>query len=96
MGLGILEDHHLDHVPGTAFVRDGDRKREAAQDVARNHLKYDKTGKILLVPQPSDDPNDPLVSRAASISALQQLQEFVLVWATDNDRTGPYGSAISS
>ncbi|KAJ4317894.1 hypothetical protein N0V94_004724 [Neodidymelliopsis sp. IMI 364377] len=60
MGLGILEDHHLDHVPGTAFVRDGDRKREAAQDAARSHLKYDKTGKILLVPQPSDDPNDPL------------------------------------
>ncbi|KAF2630705.1 MFS general substrate transporter [Macroventuria anomochaeta] len=60
MGLGILEDRHLEHVPGTAFVLDGDRKREVAQDAARSHLKYDKTGKILLVPQPSDDPNDPL------------------------------------
>ncbi|KAJ4340446.1 hypothetical protein N0V87_002430 [Didymella glomerata] len=62
MGLGILEDKHLEHVPGTAFVYadDSDRKRSIAQDVARQTLKYDKTGKILLVPQPSDDPNDPL------------------------------------
>jgi hypothetical protein len=65
MGLGILEDKHLEHVPGTAFVYadDSDRKRSIAQDVARQTLKYDKTGKILLVPQPSDDPNDPLVRR---------------------------------
>lgn len=64
MGLGILEDKHLEHVPGTAFVYDDDddRKRSIAQDVARQTLKYDRTGKILLVPQPSDDPNDPLVS----------------------------------
>jgi hypothetical protein len=63
MGLGILDDNHLEHVPGTAFVYadDDDRKRSIAQDVARQTLKYDKTGKILLVPQPSDDPNDPLV-----------------------------------
>ncbi|KAF1929683.1 MFS general substrate transporter [Didymella exigua CBS 183.55] len=62
MGLGILDDKHLEHVPGTAFVydNDDDRKRSIAQDVARQTLKYDKTGKILLVPQPSDDPNDPL------------------------------------
>ena len=59
MGLGILEDG-TKAVPGTALV---DRKKGVAQDAARNHLKYDKTGKTLLVPQPSDDPNDPLVSR---------------------------------
>ncbi|KZM23094.1 uncharacterized protein EKO05_0008321 [Ascochyta rabiei] len=59
MGLGILEDRHLEHVPGTA-VLDSDKKRGVVQDAARSHLKYDKTGKILLVPQPSDDPNDPL------------------------------------
>lgn len=56
--LGILEDHHLEHVPGTAF--EGENTREVAQDASRSRLKYDKTGKILLVPQPSDDPNDPL------------------------------------
>jgi hypothetical protein len=62
MGLGILEDRKLEHVPGTALVLDSDRRREVEQDAAQSYsLKYDKTGKILLVPQPSDDPNDPLV-----------------------------------
>ncbi len=28
---------------------------------AGRHLKKDKTGRIILVPQPSNDPNDPLV-----------------------------------
>ena len=60
MGLGILEARH-NPVPGTALVYDDERKRDLAQSAARSHLKYDKTGKILLVPQPSDDPNDPLV-----------------------------------
>jgi hypothetical protein len=64
MGLGILEDKHLEHVPGTANVLDGDRRREVESHVAhREGLRYDVTGKILLVPQPSDDDaNDPLVS----------------------------------
>ncbi|KAF2749747.1 MFS transporter-like protein [Sporormia fimetaria CBS 119925] len=61
MGLGVLEDHHLEHVPGTAFVLEDERRSAEVAAVARNAgLKYDKTGKILLVPQPSDDPNDPL------------------------------------
>ncbi|KAF3005750.1 hypothetical protein E8E13_006796 [Curvularia kusanoi] len=59
MGLGILESRH-NPVPGTALVYDDDRKRDLAQTAAQSQLKYDKTGKILLVPQPSDDPNDPL------------------------------------
>ncbi|OAL06539.1 MFS general substrate transporter [Phaeosphaeriaceae sp. SRC1lsM3a] len=63
MGLGILEDHALDQVPGTALVLASDeQQRRVERNVANGHraLKYDKTGKILLVPQPSDDPNDPL------------------------------------
>ncbi|KAK7181442.1 hypothetical protein DPSP01_008674 [Paraphaeosphaeria sporulosa] len=61
MGLGILEDHKLEHVPGTANVLEDERRRQEEQGQARDAgLKYDKTGKILLVPQPSDDPNDPL------------------------------------
>lgn len=61
MGLGILEDTKLEHVPGTAHVLQGDERREVEQTAARRlGLKYDKTGTILLVPQPSDDPNDPL------------------------------------
>lgn len=66
MGLGILEDNKLEHVPGTALVLEDERRREEEHAVARDaSLKYDKTGKILLVPQPSDDPNDPLVSVAS-------------------------------
>ena len=62
MGLGIFEDWKLEHVPGTARVLDDERRREEEQAVARRRgLKYDASGKILLVPQPSDDPNDPLV-----------------------------------
>jgi hypothetical protein len=65
MGLGILADHALEQVPGTAQVLEGDQRREvernAGSRIQRSGLKYDKTGKILLVPQPSDDPNDPLV-----------------------------------
>lgn len=62
MGLGILDDSALEHVPGTAHVLQGDQRREVEQNAARSaNLKYDKTGTILLVPQPSDDPNDPLV-----------------------------------
>ncbi|KNG47744.1 mfs transporter [Stemphylium lycopersici] len=64
MGLGILSDHALERVPGTAQVFEGEQRRElernAASRIGRPDLKYDKTGKILLVPQPSDDPNDPL------------------------------------
>jgi hypothetical protein len=65
MGLGILSDHALEQVPGTAQVLEGEKRREvertAESRIGRSGLKYDKTGKILLVPQPSDDPNDPLV-----------------------------------
>jgi hypothetical protein len=35
MGLGILEDKHLEHVPGTANVLDGDRRREVESHVAQ-------------------------------------------------------------
>jgi hypothetical protein len=43
-------------------VLEGEQRREVERSAVRNeHLKYDKTGTILLVPQPSDDPNDPLV-----------------------------------
>jgi MFS family permease len=61
MGLGILEDHKLETVPGTARVLEDENRPQGQQAVVRDpNLKYDPTGKILLVPQPSDDPNDPL------------------------------------
>jgi hypothetical protein len=63
MGLGILRDKVLGahDVPGTALVLSSpsDRLRQLALD--GRALKYDATGKILLIPQPSDDALDPLV-----------------------------------
>ncbi|KAI9821599.1 MAG: hypothetical protein M1832_003273 [Thelocarpon impressellum] len=54
MGLGVLEDRHTENVPGTSVV--------LGPDVASSRLKKDCSGPtdIILVPQPSDDPNDPL------------------------------------
>ncbi|CUS13787.1 unnamed protein product [Tuber aestivum] len=68
MGLLILEPKKRggdDHVPGTAFIGAGGTAASvttATGDLDPN-LKYDLTGDvpIVLVPQPSDDPNDPLV-----------------------------------
>lgn len=64
MGLGILEDRHLEHVPGTSLFSD-DPNASAAEAYAGidfsllKHAKG-KNSHIVLVPQPSDDPNDPL------------------------------------
>ncbi|KAF2441280.1 MFS general substrate transporter [Karstenula rhodostoma CBS 690.94] len=78
MGLGILEDHKLEHVPGTANVLEDERMRQEEQMQARDaNRKYDKTGKILLVPQPSNDPNDPLV-RVHYPSEIHSYKRYVL------------------
>jgi hypothetical protein len=60
MGLGVLEDKVLDHVPGTSYILED---RTSDPTFLDSGLKYDRSGDvpILLVPQPSDDPNDPLV-----------------------------------
>lgn len=59
MPLGILEPKD-ERVAGTVYVYE-----QARRDTERlrhdTNLKKDRTGKITLVPQPSDDPNDPLV-----------------------------------
>lgn len=60
MPLGILEDYKLENVPGTAPLREiGQIGPEIAADVDSRLLKHDTTGQIVLVPQPSDSPNDP-------------------------------------
>jgi hypothetical protein len=64
MGLGILDDTQLEHVPGTALLAEVQRSRlgpqaEALGDIDTSALKHDKSGKLVLVPQPSDSPNDP-------------------------------------
>ncbi|KAH8603088.1 MFS general substrate transporter [Bisporella sp. PMI_857] len=61
MGLGVLEDAVMESVPGTTrYFDDLERPQEATTNTTG--LKCDTSGlvPIILVPQPSDDPNDPL------------------------------------
>lgn len=62
MPFGIIECHKLEVVPGTAFMSDQDEVPPEYHDVPRDQLKHG-TGRfsnVILVPQPSDSPNDPL------------------------------------
>ncbi|TVY25643.1 Protein HOL1, partial [Lachnellula hyalina] len=59
MGFGgILEDRHLPHVPGTVIL---DEKVAHSEGVTAG-LRHGtgKNADVVLVPQPSEDPNDPL------------------------------------
>ncbi|KAI1611222.1 major facilitator superfamily domain-containing protein [Exophiala viscosa] len=59
MGFGILEPkRRMDHVPGTTFLDDHD----VPSIVNATHLKKGtgRNSHIVLIPQPSNDPNDPL------------------------------------
>nr|POE51538.1 protein hol1 [Quercus suber] len=57
MGLGVMESRSMRHVPGTATLED--LNPLAATKSRRGNVKHTKNG-IILVPQPSDDPKDPL------------------------------------
>ncbi|EXJ73904.1 uncharacterized protein A1O5_02198 [Cladophialophora psammophila CBS 110553] len=70
--LGILEDTKLPHVPASVILNE----QIAHSETVTSHLKRGK-GKdehIVLVPQPSDDPNDPL-----NWSPLKKLRALVIV-----------------
>ncbi|KDQ58234.1 hypothetical protein JAAARDRAFT_193657 [Jaapia argillacea MUCL 33604] len=58
MPLGILEDRHLDYVPGTALLEE--LKTENAVHAPNAKRGTGRSSHIVLVPQPSDDPRDPL------------------------------------
>ncbi|KAK5122371.1 hypothetical protein LTR85_003955 [Meristemomyces frigidus] len=58
MGLGVLDDTKLQHIPGTATLEDFDQITAGAP--RDGNIKYSKDGTTILVPQPSDDPRDPL------------------------------------
>lgn len=64
MGLGVLEDNHLEHVPGTALLTDviGADNQHHRGGLDTSLLRHDKgrNSDVLLVPQPSRSPNDPL------------------------------------
>ncbi|KAI0836676.1 MFS general substrate transporter [Hypoxylon sp. FL0890] len=62
MPWGILEDHHLERVPGTIILADQSDVPEEYRNISRDLLKHG-TGRyshIILAPQPTDSPNDPL------------------------------------
>lgn len=61
MPLGIIDDNQIEHVPGTAPLNElGRTDLEVANSgIDRGLLKHDASGEIVLVPQPSDSPNDP-------------------------------------
>lgn len=68
------EDTNRLRALGTAYVLDNKSRSSEDHDESTEPkrvvagLKYDLSGKepIILVPQPSDDPNDPLVRRCKS------------------------------
>ncbi|TLD04785.1 uncharacterized protein PgNI_09664 [Pyricularia grisea] len=62
MPFGILECKKMELVPGTAFMNDQDDLPPELTDVPIELLKKGK-GRykdVILVPQPTDSPNDPL------------------------------------
>lgn len=81
MPLGILQDRHLEHVPGTATLDDLDPLAALQQEHADGkELKRSSNGTIL-VPQPSDDPNgmsvagERVVGARTLLAYLQQYQQ---------------------
>ncbi|KAK4574964.1 hypothetical protein LTR86_000814 [Recurvomyces mirabilis] len=62
MPWGILECNKLEIVPGTALLRDQSDLPDDLRAVDASRLKHGsgKFSHIVLVPQPSDSPNDPL------------------------------------
>jgi hypothetical protein len=96
-GVGILG---ADSGAGTANVLESESKRPGGHAAGREAgLKYDKTGKILLVPQPSDDPNDPLVWFPSPQHTSNRKERTIYREEECNAnmrRTGPSGNATSS
>ncbi|KAJ5774597.1 hypothetical protein N7457_009493 [Penicillium paradoxum] len=105
MGLGVLDDRKLAHVPGKDAVQscsdyriqDGssqihsgtsdiyEQSRNAGeQSPGTSGLKCDWSGKqpIILVPQPSDDPNDPLNWPLWRRDLILAILSFVTVLCT--------------
>ncbi|RMY88658.1 hypothetical protein D0862_10386 [Hortaea werneckii] len=62
MPFGILDCNRMEVVPGTALLRDQEDLPEELRGVSSGQLKHG-TGRfshVVLIPQPSDSPNDPL------------------------------------
>ncbi|KAJ5468635.1 hypothetical protein N7475_006387 [Penicillium sp. IBT 31633x] len=83
MGLGVLEDKKLAHVPGTSDIYE-QQSDASEQTPGSSDLKCDWSGKqpIILVPQPSDDPNDPLNWPLWRRDMILAILSFVTVLCT--------------
>ena len=89
MGLGILEPAGVEHVPGTVFVYN-DAQRDAELLARHQVLKRNKNGTRILVPQPSSDPNDPLVKlRINFIRGYRLIAVELACVATRPNSRGP-------
>ncbi|KAI0082117.1 MFS general substrate transporter [Panus rudis PR-1116 ss-1] len=63
MPFGILEDRHLENVPGTGLLSDLGVEHGAKVAISEGSMLKRGKGRhahIILIPQPSDDPRDPL------------------------------------
>ncbi|KAJ5157520.1 uncharacterized protein N7482_008620 [Penicillium canariense] len=80
MGLGVL-DTRTEHVPGTANIYERDDRNDHTDTVG---VKHDWTTKepTILVPQPSDDPNDPLNWPLWRRDLILAILSFVTVLCT--------------
>ena len=81
MAFGILEDRILPHVPGTVHLEEV--AAATSQASTFRHLKHGsgREADIVLAPQPSDDPNDPLnwsFTRKISIVAILMFGAFIM------------------
>ncbi|KAF2797300.1 serine/threonine kinase 16 [Melanomma pulvis-pyrius CBS 109.77] len=93
MGLGVLDDNHLQHVPGTALLADIlDAQRQHAYHGRDTSALKHGTGRnadIILVPQPSESPRDPL-------NWPQWKKELLLIIISiDTAVVGAWGPMIS-
>ena len=80
---------------GTSFVYD-DASRPVQDGELDSRLKYDRSGSvpIILVPQPSDDPNDPLVRSFSPRNLFFIMESTIRILIAY--RIGHYGSATLS
>ncbi|KAI1413896.1 MFS general substrate transporter [Hypoxylon sp. FL1857] len=85
MGIGVLEDRYLDRPPGTSKL--GEERGSSFDTASTSELKRD--GNIILVPQPSDSPNDPL-----NWSIIQK-NSIILILAFSSGVTTSLGPMIS-
>ncbi|KEQ74156.1 serine/threonine kinase 16 [Aureobasidium namibiae CBS 147.97] len=77
---GILEDSHLPHVPGTVILNEEAAHSESVTGGLRHGMG--RNAGVVLAPQPSEDPNDPLNwSDTKKISIISILAFDVILYA---------------